>query len=167
MSTMSQVATLACAALLATACSTPMTQGDTKPASQATSAQPSTPGARVVKSRDGSFTGEIIGTPAASSKFAKLQIGMSMADVQEALGRSPDRSHGYESGKRWIPFYFGNDARRLQALYRTEGCRAAGERRAVIDHPDRAARGAPLQPSAHAQGSGSTGWGIVSSGTAW
>jgi len=78
--------------------------------------------ARVVKSQDGSFEGEVIGTPAADSKFAQLRIGMSMSEVQNILDRAPDRSHSYESGKRWIPFYFGNDARRMQALFRGEGC---------------------------------------------
>jgi hypothetical protein len=80
------------------------------------------PQARTVKSRDGSFTGEIVGTAAEGSKFAKLQIGMSTAEVQTVFDRVPDRSHTYESGKRWIPFYFGNDARRMQVLYRGEGC---------------------------------------------
>ena len=70
---------------------------------------------REVPSQDGSFTGEIVGTPAEDSKFAQLQIGMSMQDVQELMDRAPDRFHTYESGKRWIPFYFGNDATRLQA----------------------------------------------------
>jgi len=77
---------------------------------------------REVQSQDGSFTGEIVGTPAEGSKFAQLQIGMSMQDVQELMDSAPDRSHSYESGKRWIPFYFGNDATRLQALFRGEGC---------------------------------------------
>ncbi|MCD9029007.1 hypothetical protein LDO26_12435 [Luteimonas sp. BDR2-5] len=77
---------------------------------------------REVASQDGSYTGEIVGTPAEGSKFAQLQIGMSMQDVQEILDRTPDRFHSYESGKRWIPFYFGNDATRLQALFRGEGC---------------------------------------------
>lgn len=99
--------------------SAPSGSAGAKPAAQAT---PSKPGARVVKSRDGSFTGEIIGTPAANSKFAKLQIGMSTGETQTAMGRTPDRSHSYESGKRWIPFYFGSDARRLQVLYMGEGC---------------------------------------------
>ena len=45
-----------------------------------------------------------------------------MDEVQTLMDRAPDRSHSYESGKRWIPFYFGNDARRLQALYKGEGC---------------------------------------------
>lgn len=77
---------------------------------------------REVASQDGSFTGEIVGTPAEGSKFAQLQIGMSMQDVQDLMDGTPDRFHSYESGKRWIPFYFGNDATRLQALFRNEGC---------------------------------------------
>lgn len=77
---------------------------------------------RIVKSRDGKFDGEIIGTAAPDSKFAKLAIGMSDQEVQAVLTRAPDRTHTYESGKRWIPFYFGNDARRMQALYKGEGC---------------------------------------------
>jgi hypothetical protein len=75
-----------------------------------------------VKSRDGKYTGEIVGTPAPDSKFAKLEIGMEVSEIEKVMGRGPDRSHSYESGKRWIPFYFGNDARRMQALYKGEGC---------------------------------------------
>ncbi|MEN1940801.1 hypothetical protein WCE41_07005 [Luteimonas sp. MJ246] len=74
------------------------------------------------RSMDGSFTGEVIGQAAPDSGFAKLRIGMSPQEVQEIMDRVPDRHHSYESGKRWIPFYYGNDARRMQALYRGEGC---------------------------------------------
>ena len=77
---------------------------------------------REVESQDGSYTGEIVGTPAEGSRFAQLRIGMSMQDVQEIMDGTPDRFHTYESGKRWIPFYFGNDATRMQALFRGEGC---------------------------------------------
>lgn len=77
---------------------------------------------REVESRDGSFTGEVVGTPVEGSPFAQLEIGMDQAEVQDLMDSAPDRSHGYESGKRWIPFYFGNDARRVQALYRGHGC---------------------------------------------
>jgi hypothetical protein len=77
---------------------------------------------RVVKSRDGTFEGRIIGTPAADSKFAKLVIGMNIGEVQDILNRGFDRWHVYETGKHWIPFYFGDDARRMQVLYRSEGC---------------------------------------------
>ena len=82
----------------------------------------STPNAKVVKSKDGSFEGEIVGTPREGSKFAGLKIGMQMNEVQTYMGKAPDRWHTYESGKRWIPFYFGNDARRMQAAYNGEGC---------------------------------------------
>jgi hypothetical protein len=66
--------------------------------------------------------GEIIGTPAPNSKFAKLTIGMTMAQVQDVMDHAPDRTDTHETGKRWIPFYFGTDARRLEALYKGEGC---------------------------------------------
>lgn len=97
------------------------TSASSAPAAAGT-ATPSKPNAKIVKSRDGTYTGEVIGTPPAGSKFAKLQIGMSTSETQEVLGRTPDRFHSYESGKRWIPFYFGNDARRMQVLYKGEGC---------------------------------------------
>lgn len=91
-------------------------------ASSGTPAASTSPAPKIVKSRDGKFDGEMIGTPAPGSKFAKLAIGMSSDEVQEVFSRAPDRFHTYESGKRWIPFYFGNDARRMQALYKGEGC---------------------------------------------
>ena len=80
-----------------------------------------TPGARVVKSRDGRFDGEMIGTPAAGSKFSRLQIGMTMREVNNLIGTPNDMTR-HETGKRWIPFYYGNDAQRMQVLYKSEGC---------------------------------------------
>ena len=35
---------------------------------------------------------------------------------------APDDIFRHETGKRWIPFYFGNDAQRMQAWYKGEGC---------------------------------------------
>src|SRR5205085_12203398 len=67
---------------------------------------------RVVKSRDGSFDGEIVGTPARNSKFSKLAIGMTMDEVTSLIG-GPDNMVRHETGKRWIPFYYGNDAQRM------------------------------------------------------
>jgi hypothetical protein len=66
--------------------------------------------------------GQIIGTPPKDSKFARLRIGMRMSEVQNILERAPDRFHTYESGKGWIPFYYGTDIRRLRVLFRGEGC---------------------------------------------
>lgn len=118
------LAPLALLTCLATACTTPGSGGSASKAGGTPAAAGKTdgPAPRIVKSKDGSFEGEIHGTPAPNSKFAKLLIGMNMAETQDILNRAPDRSHGYESGKRWIPFYFGNDARRMQVLYKGEGC---------------------------------------------
>ncbi|WP_020693807.1 hypothetical protein [Noviherbaspirillum massiliense] len=94
---------------------------DATPQAASEKTQPSTPGARIVKSRNGQFEGEIIGNPAPKSKFAKVQIGMTMREVNELIG-TPNDMIRHETGKRWIPFYFGNDAQRLQTLYKGEGC---------------------------------------------
>jgi hypothetical protein len=94
--------------------------GTASGASSATAASPAS-NVRTVKSRDGTFEGEMVGTPAANSKFAKLQIGMTMREVTGLIG-GPDDMIRHETGKRWIPFYFGNDAQRLQVIYKGEGC---------------------------------------------
>lgn len=80
----------------------------------------STPGGRVVKSKDGTIEGEIIGTPAAKSKFAKLQIGMTPEEVEKLIGR-PDDTDSHMTGRAFIPFSFGGDNRRLEAFYKHEG----------------------------------------------
>jgi hypothetical protein len=64
----------------------------------------------------------IVGTPVPGSGFSKLTIGMDMQATQDVMGRAPDKLNTFESGKRWIPFYFGSDARRMQVLYRGQGC---------------------------------------------
>ena len=95
----------------------------------ATAAQPaakpaataSAPVTRTVKSRNGAFDGEIVGTVASNSRFAKLQIGMTMREVSDLIGAADDMLR-HETGKRWIPFYFGNDAQRIQTMYKGEGC---------------------------------------------
>jgi hypothetical protein len=76
---------------------------------------------RRVKSQDGRFEGEIVGNVAPGSRFARLQIGMTFDQVTALIG-APDNMVRHETGKRWIPFYYGNDSQRLQVLYRREGC---------------------------------------------
>jgi hypothetical protein len=89
----------------------------------ASTSHPSAPvGENVATHVEADDEGEIVGTPLPGGGFAKLTIGMDMQRTQEIMGRTPDRFHTYESGKRWIPFYFGTDARRLQAYYKEEGC---------------------------------------------
>jgi hypothetical protein len=64
--------------------------------------------------------GEITGKPAANSTFTKLKIGMSMRQVTDLIGQPSDQGD-YVTGKAWIPFYFGDDAHRIEAVYKGQG----------------------------------------------
>lgn len=75
---------------------------------------------RVVKSRDGTFDGEIYGNIPAGSKWSKLQIGMHQSEVERILGTTSN-IRGYVTAKAWIPFYFGNDSHRYEAVYSGQG----------------------------------------------
>lgn len=118
------IAALAASAFIFGCASRPSTTAsapaEAQPAASAQAQQPASQ-TRIAKSKDGSFNGEVIGTPAPGSKFAKLQIGMRMREVTRLIG-APDDMSRHETGKRWIPFYFGNDAQRLEVFYRGEGC---------------------------------------------
>lgn len=113
---MRSIAILIMAGLL-TACASSQPQ----PASTPSSASEAPGNTRIVKSMDGSFEGEIVGNIRPGSRFAKLKIGMKMAEVT-ALIKAPDDMTRHETGKRWIPFYFGDDAQRVQVYYEGEGC---------------------------------------------
>lgn len=76
---------------------------------------------RTVKSPDGKFEGEVSGAPAPDSRFAKLRIGMELQQVLKLIGNY-DELFNHETGKRWIPFYLGSDARRVVTHYKGEGC---------------------------------------------
>jgi hypothetical protein len=127
MNAASTLAVVTISAIVAACASAPPSSGAAASPSPPPAAQTAPPAAspfgptRVVKSRDGKFDGEVVGTPARNSKFAKLQIGMPMEEVTALIG-GPDNIVRHETGKRWIPFYFGSDAQRMQALYRGEGC---------------------------------------------
>jgi hypothetical protein len=75
---------------------------------------------RKVKSKDGKVDGEIFGTPAAKSKFAKVEIGMSRTRVEKLIG-GPDDSDTHITGRQFTPFYFGGDTHRYEAFYKNEG----------------------------------------------
>ena len=75
----------------------------------------------ITRSDESRGDGEMIGTPAPGSKFSQLKFGMSPQQVLTAIG-VPSDSQTHETGKRWIPFYFGPDARRLETVYKGEGC---------------------------------------------
>lgn len=97
---------------------------DTTKTSSASKSAPastaSTPNGRIVKSKDGTIEGEIVGTPAPKSKFAKLRIGMTPEEVEKLIGRADD-TDSHMTGKAFIPFHFGGDKRRLEAFYKHEG----------------------------------------------
>lgn len=66
------------------------------------------------------WEGEITGKAAPSSKFNKLQIGMSMKQVVDLAGQPTDQG-AYMTGKAWIPFYFGSDRHRYEMVYKSQG----------------------------------------------
>lgn len=78
-------------------------------------------GERTVRSPDGHVTGVVVGPVGPNSRFARVRIGMALGQVQTLIG-PPDAWQVRETGKRWLPFYYGNDMRRLQAFWQGEGC---------------------------------------------
>ena len=56
----------------------------------------------------------------ASSPFAKIRLGMTQGQVHEILGQPTD-TISYQTGKMWIPFYFGRDVMRFEELYKGVG----------------------------------------------
>jgi hypothetical protein len=63
----------------------------------------------------------ITGIVAPGSKFSKVKLGMQFEQVNDLIG-TPNSLNRNETGKRWIPFYFGSDVIRLQASYKGDGC---------------------------------------------
>jgi hypothetical protein len=66
------------------------------------------------------WEGEITGKPAPGSKFGQLKIGMSSAQVLSLLGQPSDQG-AHPTGKAFIPFYFGSDKYRYEAVYKGQG----------------------------------------------
>ena len=66
------------------------------------------------------FEGEITGTAASNSRFAQLQIGMSIRQAMDICG-PPNDQGAYITGKAFIPFYFGSDRSRFELIYRGQG----------------------------------------------
>jgi outer membrane protein assembly factor BamE (lipoprotein component of BamABCDE complex) len=56
----------------------------------------------------------------ANVPFAKIKIGMGQGQVHSILGQPTD-SKIYQTGKMWIPFYFGSDTHRTEELYKGIG----------------------------------------------
>ncbi len=73
-----------------------------------------------MKSKDGTFEGEVYGTIPPGSKWSKLQIGMHQSEVERILGVTSN-IRAYVTAKAWIPFYFGGDSHRYEAVYAGQG----------------------------------------------
>ena len=56
----------------------------------------------------------------ASSPLAKIKVGMTAQEVSNILGM-PTNQVSYASGKAWIPYYYGDDARRTEWSYKGLG----------------------------------------------
>lgn len=62
----------------------------------------------------------IVGNPPADSPFGKLKIGMKYEEVLAIVGK-PTSESSWCTGKHRIPFYFGDDRGRAQALFKGMG----------------------------------------------
>ncbi|MCQ8104210.1 outer membrane protein assembly factor BamE [Methylomonas sp. SURF-2] len=85
-----------------------------KPAAQ--TAAGSTQVAKASRTSESVIEGDI----PAGSPFAKIQIGMTQGQVHEILGQPTD-TKVYQTGKAWIPFYFGPDTMRTDEFYKGVG----------------------------------------------
>jgi hypothetical protein len=54
------------------------------------------------------------------SPLAKVTVGMTAQEVSNILGM-PTNQISYATGKAWIPFYYGDDARRTEWSYKGLG----------------------------------------------
>ena len=76
---------------------------------------------RIMKSRDGTFEGEVYGNIPAGSKWSRLIIGMDQAEVVRILGGTSHDISVMPTGKAFIPFYYGTDRHRYEVVYRGQG----------------------------------------------
>jgi len=64
--------------------------------------------------------------PPAGHRMARLEEGMVPSRVREIMGE-PTSEQTYQTGKAWIPFYYGSDTHRTDWKY-------AGDGRVVFGH---------------------------------
>lgn len=101
-------------ATLASACASRQAKTDTD------ASAPPTKAAAAKKEAPAAVEGQIIGKPAPGSKFSKLKIGMTLIQVEKAIGR-PTKQWQHPTGKASIPFYFGADRWVIRYSYKGEG----------------------------------------------
>ena len=56
----------------------------------------------------------------ADSPFAKIKLGMGMDEVYALIGPPTDTGH-HITGKAFIPYYYGGDTQRTEAIYKGLG----------------------------------------------
>ena len=56
----------------------------------------------------------------ADSPFAKIKMGMGMDEVYALIGAPSDTGH-HITGKAFIPYYYGGDTQRTEAVYKGLG----------------------------------------------
>ncbi len=56
----------------------------------------------------------------ATSPLSKIKVGMRKAEVRAAIGE-PNDENSYATGMAFVPFYFGNEARRTSWYYKGVG----------------------------------------------
>ncbi|MEY4917155.1 MAG: hypothetical protein RL616_1068 [Verrucomicrobiota bacterium] len=56
----------------------------------------------------------------ADSPFAKIKMGMGMDEVYALIGQPSDTGH-HITGKAFIPYYYGGDTQRTEAVYKGLG----------------------------------------------
>jgi hypothetical protein len=74
------------------------------------------------------YSGEILGSTVPGSRFSKLEIGMTVAQVADILG-TPSEQGNYITGQAFNPFNFtGAGSSRYQMIYKNQG-------RLIFDSP--------------------------------
>jgi hypothetical protein len=110
---------IALAVVLSTACVS--REAKTEAPEQAAPVKPAPPKpAKPAPAKPEAAEIEELGKPAPGSKFAKLKIGMTLAQVEKLIGH-PTRQWQHPTGKASIPFYFGPDRWVVQYAYKGEG----------------------------------------------
>jgi hypothetical protein len=75
----------------------------------------------------GGWRGEILGNSAPSSRFSRLEIGMSVAEATNIAGKPSDQG-AYLTGQAFNPFHFGAGKSRFELVYKNQG-------RLIFDSP--------------------------------
>lgn len=112
---LSNIAVVLIATTLFVGCASKPAKTDASPKASATGSATATNSTKTKNTASA-----VVGTPAARSKFAKLKIGMSAAQVTKLIGQ-PTKQWKHPTGKASIPFYFGDDRWVLQYSYKGEG----------------------------------------------